>query len=195
MAENEFDIPDHLQRLFSDRPGLLKDQERLRRKYGYDSESIRRRGQAEINHAIYEREIVLASEGLASLEGSDDEDAIRSESRRLADNLMKVGRLDDALAYAVDDAQRDQINQLRTAIDIDDREKCVCKDDFVSGVHIPRHVEKSQVFSDKHRGLMPLVVCSKCGHANVTPHVPKRPKLDALYPKGRPRLQDIVKSR
>lgn len=191
----EFDIPDHLKQLFSDQPGMRKEQERLRRKYGYDSQTIRMRGQAEINHAHYEREILLASEGLASLEGSNNEDAIRFESRRLADNLMKTGKFTEALDWAVDDAQRDQINGLRNAIDIDDREKCVCKDDFVNGVHISRHVEKAQVFSDKHRGIMPLVVCSKCGHQNVTPHVPKRPKLDALFPKGRPRLQDVVKSR
>jgi hypothetical protein len=194
MAE-EFDIPDHLKRLFSDQPEMRREQKRLRRKYGYDSQTIRQRGQAELNHAHYEREILLASEGLASLQGSDNEDAIRHETRRLAENLMKTGKFAEALEVATDEVQIVEIQAMQQAIDIDDRDKCGCKDDFVNGVHIPRHVEKGTIFSDKHRGLTPIVQCSKCGHLNVTPHVPKRPKLDALFPKGRPILRNVVRSR
>lgn len=188
----EFDIPDHLKQLFSDQPGMRKEQERLRRKYGYDSQTIRMRGQAEINHAHYEREILLASEGLASLEGSNNEDAIRFESRRLAENLMKTGQFEDALTYAVDDVQRAEILKLEHACMRDDKETCACPDTFVQGVHIPHRTPVGQRFSPKHGGMMDLVVCSKCGDTNHGGKAHNRPDISRLFRGGqRPSLNHL----
>jgi len=196
MAQ-KFDIPDYLKIDARTAASLQKEQARLRDKYGYDSQAIRNRGQAAANQTIYEREIVLASEGLASLAEHDpgNEEAITREKRRLAENLMKTGKLSEALAVAADEIQSDQIRAIQHAIDIPDNQRCACEDDFVNGVHITRHIEQGSIFSDKHRAIVPIVVCSKCGHANAGAKVPARPKLDKLFPRGRPNLKDVVRSR
>lgn len=200
MPENEFpDIPKFLRIDADMQASLRKEQARLREKHGYDAQAVRVRGQAAQNQIIYEREIVLATQGLEYLQANDpgNEEAINKEKRRLAENLMRTGKVSEALVVAVDEQQIAQLTAIQAAIDIDDREKCKCEDDQIkgTGVIIPRHIETGQIMSDKHRALASIVVCSKCGHTNITPHVPKRPKLDALFPKGRPRLQDVVRTK
>lgn len=193
------DIPDYLKIDDKMRASIMKEQARLRQKHGYDATTIRAGAQFQHNQAIYEREIVLSSLALETLNKAnpDDEQAIAFQTRRLADNLYRVGKVDEALAVVIDPIQRTQLEKIHAAIHSDDREKCNCVDTIIpnSGVIIPRHNSIGKIMSPKHGKPVDIVVCSKCGHTNIGATVPSKPDLSKLFRGGqRPRLQDVVRN-
>lgn len=178
---------------------IREEQVRLRKKHEEQGNVFPTGGQWQSNQVIYEREIILSSLALETLDKAnpDDEQAIAFQTRRLADNLYRVGKVDEALAVVIDPIQRAQLEKIHAAIHSDDREKCNCVDTIIpnSGVIIPRHNSIGKIMSPKHGKPVDIVVCSKCQHTNVGAKVPNKPDLSKLFRGGqRPRLQDVVRS-
>lgn len=199
MAE-QFDIPDFLKIDAKMAQSIAKEQARLRVKHGYDAQAIRAGNQYQHNQTIYEREIVLASLALESLVAGKPEDAgaIEFQTRRLADNLYRTGKIEEALAVVSDPSQRAKLEKIHAAIHSDDREKCNCVDTIVkgTGVIIPRHNSVGKIMSPKHGKVVDIVVCSLCGHTNVGADVPRKPDLSGTFRGGvRPQLRDVVRTK
>ena len=198
MSE-QFDIPDYLKIDAKMAKSIREEQARLRKKHGFDAATIRSGAQYQHNQVIYEREIVLSTIALEALDKANPEhaEAIAFQTRRLADNLYRTGKVDEALFIATDPVQREQLQKIHDAIHSDDNEKCNCVDDVVkgTGVIIPRHNSIGKMLSPKHGKPVDIVVCSKCGHANIGADVPRKPDLSKLFRGGaRPNLRDIVRT-
>ncbi len=196
----EFDIPDFLKIDAKMADSIRKEQARLRAKHGYDAQAVRAGNQYQHNQVIYEREIILASTALETLDPAnpDDAEAIAFQTRRLADNLYRTGKVDEALAVATDPAQRAKLEKIHAAIHSDDREKCNCVDVIVkgTGIIIPRHNSIGKIKSPKHGKVVDIVVCSHCSHMNIGADVPRKPDLSGTFRGGqRPALSQVVKSR
>lgn len=101
----------------------------------------------------------------------------------LSETLQRLGRCDEALAVAVDEAQKARCEALKHAIDCDDGECCDCPNPVVEAVtgfdatgeaHMKTLMVASRfstervVFSLKHGKIMRVRKCSQCGHLNAT---------------------------
>lgn len=126
----------------------------------------------------WQGEADIATAHLKTLEEAKaPQEDIERQRIRLTDALIHLGRFEEAHLAAPNDRERRKVRNIIEAVDRDDSHVCKCGD--VSRVTtgnveavIPGSHRTDSIFSPAHNKITPLVVCSKCGHANVTPVVP-----------------------
>lgn len=151
-----------------DLPAYLIDPERLKKEAENQAElreAINVRGR--YSPAEKARMFAIRKEDTArqALEGADWESAAFQRDL-LAEALIEQGRFEEAGHTAHGDHWRKEAQRLHHAMDRDDTDNCDCPD-VDPNTNIPhRNIEKV-VFSEKHGGYMPIVVCNLCGETNI----------------------------
>lgn len=119
----------------------------------------------------HQRQVALSSANLANWQSDPTvpEDKIELERRRLAESLMIVGEIDQAIEIAPDDTTRAKATALKEAVEMDDDAACNCPATQLKGhTFLGAHSPKFHIRSKRHGKIMPVYLCSKCGHTNVT---------------------------
>ena len=102
---------------------------------------------------------------------------------RLAEALADQGRFSEAAATHPDAKRAKELRKIQEAIERDDAEICDCKPEEVNDpvsnkkLRLPLENVVDEVFSPKHKRMMPLIRCNKCGDLNVkalTPELTRR---------------------
>jgi hypothetical protein len=123
-----------------------------------------------INYA--EMEVELAKVNLTLF---NNPDVIEAERRRLIDNLITLGRFDEALSLNPDEDLKELAKQLKEAVNRGDNEKCSCEDleIEVKGKKriVSRFHELRRVLSQNHDRVIPVMRCGSCGFLNATPNI------------------------
>jgi hypothetical protein len=96
---------------------------------------------------------------------------VAREKENLAVALAMQGRFTEAAKIHPDKLMRQHFKDIESAIEMDDAEKCDCKDftGTVDGVEIavtPRYSART-VYSTKHGEAVQLITCARCGHMNA----------------------------
>jgi len=90
---------------------------------------------------------------------------------QLADALAMQGRYQEAAAYHPNEERQEYFENLITALEMPDDEKCECADSEakLNGVdlEITPRFEATRIFSPIHNDVVSLVTCAKCGHQNA----------------------------
>lgn len=145
------------------------DQRQLRQKHGIAAKIIRKADDVQFIE-YQEREAVLAEQAMAVFDAGTPQH--EEQRKRFALALMYLGRLDQARAMANDNETLTRINEMAAAIDADDNAGCGCEDTRTKKEVITRFHRRGFVQSEKHGGIVPVRVCSKCGTRNATNVIP-----------------------
>lgn len=154
------------------------DREQRERRTVHEAQ-LRPRSKEERFMRDWQNEADSATANLKTLDQSDaPKEDVDRQRVRLTDALIHLGRFQEADLAAPNDAERLKVRHIMEAVDRDDHYVCGCAD--VSRVTkgnevavIPGSHKKDSIFSPVHRKVTPLVVCTGCEHANVTPVVPE----------------------
>lgn len=123
----------------------------------------------------HQRQVALSSANLANWQSDPavPEDKIELERRRLAESLMIVGEIDQAIEIAPTEELRSRAVALKAAVDSDDNAHCDCKAIVHKGHNFSsRHGTSFHIKSKKHGKIMPVRKCAACGALNVSEHRP-----------------------
>jgi len=100
---------------------------------------------------------------------------VEFERARLAAGLALQGKFTEAARIAPDRNLRKRYARVAEAIQRPDSDRCACPDTAavtVGGQEValtPRYGSMMVPSPERHGGMVPLVVCADCGHANARP--------------------------
>jgi hypothetical protein len=162
-------IPTWAMKLASD-PELRRQQKRLREQNEWRLSNTR--DNAIVTYASREVELARANLDILS------ETHRPSERKRLVENLIILGRFDEALKYA-EHSDIEKIRKLKAAIEKDDNQKCDCERRTVQNKskgkiiseETPRYTEYTRIYSQEHEAVVPVMQCGVCGNWNATPNI------------------------
>ncbi len=110
------------------------------------------------NAAVFIRDMEQAIK-----DGFKADNALKS---RMAESYAILGHYQKSVQLESDKLKRREYLEILEAIDRDDTEECNCETQK-GDLELATQFVKKDVWSPKHNRIMPLVVCMKCGHANV----------------------------
>lgn len=102
-------------------------------------------------------------------------EAVKLHLAKLADAYAEQGRYTEAAKLHPVKARAKEYSAIEAAISRRDTDSCKCVGDEVTDpvsgktLHIPNVNHVIDVYSIKHKRMMPLIRCEKCGHLNVRP--------------------------
>lgn len=128
------------------------------------------RGKLTEEERLIARGVQLEEIARANLELPDVDK--QTERMRLAQGLEMQGHFLEAAKAHPDNGEKTRLRKIEAAIQKDDQKFCRCKAETaeVNGeaVAVDPHYEVKRVFSRRHRKLVSLVGCRKCGSLNAT---------------------------
>lgn len=153
-----------------DLPAYLTDPERLKKEAENQAElreAMNVRGRP--SPAELARMFAIRKEDTArqALKGADWESAAFQRDL-LAEALIEQGRFEDAGHTAHSDHWRKEAYRLKHAMERDDTDNCECPD-VDPNTKLPHRNVERQIWSEKHKSYMPVVVCNLCGETNIRP--------------------------
>ena len=119
----------------------------------------------------HQRQVALSSANLANWQNDStvDPDKIILERRRLAESLIVVGEIDNAIEVAPTEELKSRAKALKAAIYSDDKKHCDCKPSAHKGhIFSGKHGTSFHIKSPKHGKIVPVRKCAECGFLNVT---------------------------
>lgn len=134
----------------------------------------------EIARANIETQEALREEGHnVSTRGGANQYMLTLELFRLAEGLEMQGRFQEAAGVHPHAREQARLLKIEEAIEKDDAEVCDCPPTVANldgqEVEIQPYFEIKKIFSRKHRDVVSLVGCSKCGEpVNATPTPPEQ---------------------
>jgi hypothetical protein len=177
-------LPNFLHRSQSQIDDERERQERMRRDFNLKGA---RQTPAE---AAYARSFEIENSIRANLEQINPEsqpEAYKQTLLQLAETKSEQGAFPEAADIAEQAGDLVAANEYRTkyaAVLLDDEVRCDCPAETVQvparglrgepvtrTIEIPSEFIAGQVYSQKHRTIMPLVMCANCGLVNVRDHV------------------------